>query len=76
MDEFGSINFHCRQLLCGSSEGGQQLVIDYKLACQSCSEAECLPQYTKHCPGLYGVRSQSHKSEIGAITQDRTRLEM
>lgn len=76
MDEFGGINFPCRWLLCGSSEGGQRLVIDYKLGCQSCSEAEGLSKGTKYCPGLYGVRRKSQKSEIWAIAQDWTGLEM
>lgn len=64
MDEFEGIDFPRRQLLCGSSEGRQQLVIDYKLGCQSCSAAEVLPECTKYCPGLYGMRRKRQKSEI------------
>lgn len=76
MQEFGGIYFPCRSLLCGTSKGGQQLVTDYKLRYQSCSEAEGLPKCTKYCPGLYGVRRKSQKSEIRAIAEGRTGLEI
>lgn len=56
MDVFEGINFPCRTLLCVSSEEGQKLVIDDTLGCQSCSEAEGVPQCTKYVSGLSGVR--------------------
>lgn len=76
MEEFGGINFLCRWLLWGTSKGGQQPVTDYKLRYQSYSEAEGLPKCTKYCPGLYGVRRKSQKSEIRDIAEGWRGLEM